>query len=229
MTVASATNPLTLSILSVNVGHAREIGVQAGKAVISAIRKAPTERASLQLNWTNLEGDSQADLVNHGGADKAIYGYCSEYWPLWEAEHGLRCGPGLFGENLTLSGATEDDVRIGDVFAWDGVRLQISQPRQPCYKLSLHLSREDIAPAMVMTARCGWYMRVLATGRVSVKGATLTREESSVEAPSVRHVFRSYFDRRVAHDEIERLASCTALASPWRDAFAKRLRNRPLQ
>lgn len=217
---------LALSVKAVNVGRPQEIGIRAGAAVISAIRKAPVDAARLKLNLTNLDGDAQADLGVHGGADKAVYVYAAAHWPLWEAEHGLVCGPGIFGENLTVAGATEDNIRIGDVFSWGPAHLQVSQPRQPCYKLSMHLSREDIAPAMVMNGRSGWYMRVLRPGVVPVKGGVLQRQKTNPSMPTVGDVFRSHFDPRTPRDRLIAYANCLELASAWREAFAKRLRNR---
>lgn len=218
-----APEPLTLSILSVNVGRPALLGMRNGTAVMSGIRKRPVHEAQLKLDLLNLEGDGQADLVSHGGTDKAVYGYPAVHWPYWNAEHGLSCGAGTFGENLTLDGAVENEVRIGDVYAWGDARLQVSQPRTPCYKLSMHLERDDIAPALVKTARCGWYLRVLESALVPCQEAVLIRVGCDAAAPTVAETFHSHFSPRTSTEELVRLAACPALAEGWRMGFARRL------
>jgi MOSC domain-containing protein YiiM len=139
---------------------------------VSAIGKRPVAAATLRLEVLNLEGDRQADLRVHGGPDKAVYAYPSEHLPRWNAE--LRTepamGPGTFGENLTTVGWLEDEVRIGDIWAWGEAYLQITQPRSPCYKLALVTGRPDLLKRLVESGRTGWYLRVLQPGRVPIAG-----------------------------------------------------------
>ena len=215
--------PLTLPIRSVNVARPALLGMRNGAPVLSGIRKRPVHETRIKLDPCNLEGDGQADLVVHGGADKAVYGYPAAHWSFWNAEHGLSCHAGTFGENLSLDGALEDEVRIGDIFAWGDARLQVSQPRAPCYKLSMHLGRDDIAPTMVKTGRCGWYLRVLASARVACAKAALIRVDCNAAEPTVAETFRAHFSPRASFEQLERLASCSALAEGWRAGFARRL------
>ncbi|HSH94518.1 MAG TPA: MOSC domain-containing protein, partial [Roseimicrobium sp.] len=78
-----------------------------------------------------LTGDAQADLVNHGGEDKAVNVYPSEHSPHWIRDLGVSEIPfGGFGENFTTQGLTEKDVAIGDIFELGSAIVQISQPRQ---------------------------------------------------------------------------------------------------
>lgn len=221
-TIKSGREPLKLAILSVNVARPAVLGMRNGEPVLSGIRKSPTSAAELRLAQCNLEGDGQADLAVHGGVNKAVYAYPVGHWSYWTAEHGLSCQAGTFGENLTLAGAVEDGVRIGDVFVWGEAHLEVSQPRTPCYKLAMHLAREDIAPAMVKTARCGWYMRVLKEARVPCANAALIRQHTDPAAPTVIEVFRAHFSPDISAAELKRLASCSALTESWRARFARR-------
>ncbi len=90
----------------------------------------------LQLSLLNLDGDEQADLVHHGGRDKAVCVYCVEHYPYWESLTGTTLSFGAFGENVTVGGLTELEAYIGDTFQWGDAIVQISQPRQPCFKLA---------------------------------------------------------------------------------------------
>lgn len=100
--------------------------------------------APVRLGATQLEGDGQADLTVHGGPDKAVCVYSADHYAFWRSAlgeyiEGAEFPFGAFGENLTLEGVTEDDVCIGDVWAVGdeaGAMVQVSQPRQPCWKLA---------------------------------------------------------------------------------------------
>src|SRR3984957_6338384 len=64
---------------------------------------------------TNLVGDGQADLKNHGGTDKAVLAYSADHYPKWRDELRMPDMPhGAFGENLTIAGWSEESVCIGD-------------------------------------------------------------------------------------------------------------------
>ena len=122
----------------------------------------------------NIEGDGQADLENHGGPDKAVLAYSADHFADWIAELGQQVPDaksdslcGSFGENLSIAGLTETDVCIGDIWQAGDVRFQISQPRQPCWKLGRRWRRADLPKRVVQSGRTGWYLRVLDEGTLS--------------------------------------------------------------
>ncbi len=119
----------------------------------------------VRVTYRNLDGDGQADLVNHGGRDKAVLAYSADHYPHWRTELGLPDMPfGGFGENLTLAGVAEADVCIGDVWRIGPVVLAVSQPRQPCWKLARRWHLKNLPARVVETGRSGWYFRVLTEG-----------------------------------------------------------------
>ena len=168
---------MELRLLSVNVGQPRIIGKRQDAPVLSGIAKTPVADAIVHVRATNIDGDAQADLRVHGGADKAVYCYPADHWPWWERERGMPCKAGTFGENLTIEGADETAVAIGDRFQWGQALLEISQPREPCYKFVMHVGRADAATSMTASGRCGWYFRVLEEGSAS------TREAREIASP----------------------------------------------
>ena len=116
-----------------------------------------------------LVGDEQGDLRVHGGPDKAVHHYPSEHYDAWRAEmgpHTLLESPAAFGENLHSSGLTEADVCLGDRFRVGDVLLEVSQARQPCWKLNERFGRRDMAAQVQRTGRTGWYYRVLEEGEL---------------------------------------------------------------
>jgi len=126
--------------------------------------KTPVE-GRVFVAGTNLAGDGQADLKNHGGIDKAVLAYSADHYPKWRSELRMPDMPyGAFGENLTILGMDEELVCIGDTLRVGNVILQVSQPRQPCWKLARRWRMNDLTGLVVSNGRSGWYLRVLEQG-----------------------------------------------------------------
>lgn len=154
-----------MRVVSVNVGLPREVAWR-GKTVTTGIFKDPVA-GRVALRAVNLEGDRQADLAVHGGPDKAVYAYPSEHYPHWRDELGVESLPwGAFGENLTTEGWLEDLVCVGDRFRAGSAELEVSQPRQPCFKLGLRHERPDLPKRFLQSGRSGFYLRVVREGEV---------------------------------------------------------------
>ncbi len=139
------------------------------RGTMSAIRKSQVS-APWHITDAGLVRDEQADLVHHGGRDKAIHQYPRDHYASWIAElpslgeHDF--APGAFGENLSIANITEADVCIGDVFRAGSAVLQISQGRQPCFKLNARFGEKRMAFLVQKTGRTGWYYRVLEAGTI---------------------------------------------------------------
>jgi MOSC domain-containing protein YiiM len=215
--------PPLVTLISVNVALPTIIGIRRGKPVLSGIKKRPVEHETLYLDTLNLAGDRQADLTVHGGLEKAVYAYPSEHLPLWteELDHDPPYGPGSFGENLTVAGWLENEVRIGDVWSWGDALIQICQPRYPCYKLALATERPQVAKPLIAKGRTGWYLRVLRPGDVPAAGpiAVVQRDAAGV---TVRDAHRALVGTTVP-EAIERVLAVAALAESWRGALTRRL------
>jgi len=158
-----------ITIASIQVGKSRTLGVANAPNVLdrawtTGIHKEPVA-GPVQVGFTNLAGDEQADLRVHGGPDKAILAYAASHYPAWRSDLQMpELSYGAFGENLTITGVDESTVRIGDIWHVGTVRLQVSQPREPCWKLARKLRRKDLPQRVVETGRGGWYLRVLHVG-----------------------------------------------------------------
>ena len=132
-----------MRVVSLNVGLPRAIEWR-GRSVRTSIFKTPNDRR-LRLTTLNLEGDEQSDLSVHGGVDKAVYVYPSEHYASWRRELPQIDFPwGTFGENLTIEGLLEEDVRIGDHLRVGSAEFVVTQPRMPCFKLGIRFGQPDI-------------------------------------------------------------------------------------
>jgi MOSC domain-containing protein YiiM len=190
------------------------LGQWHGETILSGIRKAPVLAREIGVQRTNLDGDGQADLSVHGGPDKALYCYPVQHADWWNG-HGIVYRAGFMGENLTLAGADETTIRIGDRFVWGPVELEVSEPRGPCFKLGLLTGREDAPALMTVSGFCGWYLRVLREGTAPVQG-TLVRTLSNHRAPTVRETFFAKTRNDVPVERIRAIAAFPALAESWR-------------
>jgi len=162
------------TLYSVQVGIPKSYGSEDAadshdKQWTTGFFKTPVE-GQVFVGTTNLAGDGQADLKNHGGVDKAVLAYSADHYPKWREELGISDMPcGAFGENLTIAGLTEGSVCIGDILRIGTVTFEVSQPRQPCWKLARRWRMHELVGLVVRNGRTGWYLRVLEQGWVEAQ------------------------------------------------------------
>lgn len=174
------------TIVALHVGQPEALGFDGAAAWFdepwtTAIFKRPVD-GPVTVRPNGLAGDRQADAVNHGGPDKAICVYPASHYPSWrgdlrQALNGADFDCGAFGENVTVQGLTEDDVCVGDIYGiGPEVVVQVSQPRQPCWKLARKWQIKNLTALAIATGRTGWYFRVLNDGTVRPSDTLTLRE-----------------------------------------------------
>lgn len=210
----------SIEILSLNVGMPREVQFKQ-KDVSTGIFKTATDKA-LYLSYLNFEGDGQGDLVHHGGKEKAVCVYPYEHYPFWENELKRPLEYGALGENLTIRGLLETDVCIGDVFELGKAIVQVSQPRQPCYKLTIRHGVPDMLLKVQQTGYTGFYFRVLAEGVVSKDDglSLLHRHPKEITVSFANQIMHREKDNI---EGIKQILEVEELSLNWRNTFLKRL------
>lgn len=217
---------VSATVVSLQVGQPRTVGSSEGTNPLDQVWttgffKEPRSEL-VWLGRTNLEGDGQADLENHGGPEKAVNVYPAEHYPYWAHAIGLaNLQPGGFGENFTIEGLLESDVCIGDIFEIGESLVQLSQPRQPCWKLARRWRIKDLAVRVQETGRTGWYFRVLREGYVQAgtKLVLVERRHPNWTVSAANEVMHHRMDDRQA---AQTLADCTDLSSRWREKLKRR-------
>ncbi|HET6330407.1 MAG TPA: MOSC domain-containing protein [Holophagaceae bacterium] len=179
----------------------------------SAIHKEAVDHP-LRLSATGLAGDAVGDTKRHGGPEQAVLAYAESHYADWKAE-GFTDERGAFGENLLVTGLSDQTVCIGDVFELGEARLQVSCPRVPCNTLVRRHGRQDILTRVFETARGGWYFRVLQEGFVA-PGQELRLLERPHPDWSVARALHARW--RAASDKVEAhaLSKVAALNPKWR-------------
>jgi MOSC domain-containing protein YiiM len=162
--------PLIGTVQSVQVGRIAPLGPD---GVMSGFVKKPVQGA-VEVGPLGLAGDEQADLEVHGGPDKAVYACSLDNYAAWKTaypQYEAMLVPGGLGENLTIDGVAEGDVCMGDHVQIGTAVLQVSQPRQPCFKFALRFNDVSMPRAMVKNGMSGWYYRVLKAGSLAAGDA----------------------------------------------------------
>lgn len=178
----------------------------------------------VRVTRLGLEGDEQGDLRVHGGIDKAVHHYPFDHYAFWRGQlHGndLLHQPGAFGENLSTSGCTEDGVCVGDVVRIGSTLLQVSQGRQPCWKLNDRFADPHVARTMQHSGRTGWYYRVLEEGVIEA-GQDVALVERAHPEWSVRRLAELLFNRTLDRELLEG-ASRLPLPPSWQRLIALRI------
>ncbi len=197
-------------------------------AELSAIQKRAQE-GPVQIHSEGLAPDEQADRRVHGGPEMALHLYPLDHHGWWReaiGDHPALGEPGGFGSNLAIAGLTEDMVHIGDRFRLGpketGALIEVSQPRQPCWKIEHRFGHKGMVAAIIKSGRAGWYFRVIETGQVTA-GDSLERVSLGATDWSVARVFRALVAGEASAEELAQLADLTALTPRLREkAAAKR-------
>lgn len=210
----------SVEILAINIGKPQFVPYK-NKEIATGIHKHPIDGA-LFLSWENFKGDGQADLVHHGGREKAVCVYPFEHYAYWEQELGQALTFGAFGENLTIRGCVEAEVCIGDIFELGEAIVEVSQPRQPCFKLSVKYDRPDMPLKVQETGYTGFYFRVLREGFVA-KSDGLKRIFAHPKAITVAYANRIMHGEKELLAGILQLLEVDKLSVSWRATLLKRL------
>jgi MOSC domain-containing protein YiiM len=186
----------------------------------SAIRKEPVD-GQMWAGREGLSGDHQYDRRSHGGPERALLMYSADHYPRWRSEWGRKdVGPGAFGENLTVSGLTEDTACLGDVYRIGEVRIEVSSPRTPCLTLARRHGIPDLVKTVVENHRSGWYLRVLQEGWLEAE-----MDVKLVDRPypqwTVRRAAMVKRQRNDLREEAKLLAACAALQPEWRQLLVR--------
>jgi MOSC domain-containing protein YiiM len=177
----------------------------------------------VRVTLSGILGDEQADQSVHGGPEKAVYGYATSHYAAWRREypqHGPLLVPGGFGENLAIDDLSESDICIGDIHGIGSTRMQVCQPRQPCFKLALRFDDKHMPKAMIRNGRAGWYYRVVEPGVINPGDRVELLERLNPTFPFARLVELSSRGK-ATKDELERMRDMPGLAQDWQRRAAE--------
>ena len=210
-----------MQLISVSVGQP-QLTIRGGRQYSTAINKRPVDGA-VPVDKQGLESDRSADSENHGGVDKAVCCFPSEHYAFFAEKLGVAdLEIPAFGENFTTSGLLEHEICIGDRFRANDVVFQVSQPRQPCWKLANKHECKDLAGWVVESQYCGFYLRVLAAGEI-MAGVPFEIVDRPHEGATVAAALAAMYASQPDMDMLQRFCGIEELTGSWREKFAKRM------
>ncbi len=212
-----------MNLLSINASLPTDIEYQ-GKVISTGIFKKPVAGAVFVAK-NNLKDDLQADLKNHGGEHKAVYAFSADHYPYWSnVLQNPELKPGIFGENLTISGFDESTLHIGDQFSIGQCILEITQPRVPCFKLGVAVDNKKMPRLFIEHFATGAYLRVLREGLIDT-GNKVELIKEGVFKVSVKSLFRAYFDKnyQASTSVMETAVQIPELSSEWLKKLSLRI------
>jgi len=179
----------------------------------------------LELGPEGFVGDQQADRRVHGGPNKAVHLYPAAHYARLAERFPAAAGHlriGSMGENMSTADLIEGDVRIGDIWRVGTARLQLCQPRNPCWKIDERFGCEGMAQFIAEQRITGWYWRVVTPGTVC-PGDTLALEESPPQAYTLAEAMLLWQAHRPPLADLEKLAASPGIADNWRQKIANRI------
>ncbi|KAG5751436.1 hypothetical protein H9Q72_001024 [Fusarium xylarioides] len=195
-----------------------------GVNIRTAINKL-ARQGKWEVTPVGLVGDEQ-QFIHHGGPEKALHQYCAGHYDVWNAELPGRedlFKIGGFGENLSATNMSETNVCIGDIFrVGTDVIIQVSGPRQPCYKLNHRFQHKKISAMTQSSGRTGWYYRVLQSGFIE-QGDDIELVERINPTWPLSRVQKYLYHEKDDIEIVQELVSLPALSEEMVGIFQNRL------
>ncbi|MBP2242909.1 MOSC domain-containing protein YiiM [Cytobacillus eiseniae] len=213
---------LKYQVKSLNVGKIETL-TYGNRTFESAIRKKSVKEP-IFLSKTGFMSDEQA-YEHHGGEDKAICLYPYDYYSYWSDILNNFSNTALFGENLTVKGLKEDNAHIGDIYTFGEAIIQVSEPRNPCYKLAAKYEVPNMVIRMRDTGYTGFLLRVLKEGMVTSNDDLELLEEHPQQV-SVSLVNDVKFFDRFNKEKLEKVLSVDALSESLRAILLKQFQSK---
>ena len=208
-----------MKVISVNIGEPRTIQWR-DKSVKTGIYKYPVE-APIYLEKEDVKNDHVIDRNHHGGADKACYAYSLDHFKYWQKRYpDIDFHHGMFGENLTVEGMNEAEIFIGNCYKVGEAEVQVTQPRQPCFKLGVRFGTQNMIRQFVDSGFPGVYFRILKPGKVA-KGNKLILIEKK-DSLSVQKVFELLYSKDFQKEAVKKAIDDPFIAESCRKDLLKR-------
>lgn len=203
-----------MKIISTNIAQPTTF-VWNGEDITTGIYKKPTEHP-IHLGLTDVKGDEVSDRKVHGGAFKACYLFSANQYPYWQDLYpNLDWTYGMLGENLTVENLDERQLFIGDIYKLGNALVQITQPREPCFKFAHKFGSNTVLQQFITHGYSGTYVKVLKEGDVKV-GDTFELLERGKDSISIFQLFELLYAENKNIGQIKLLLDNDALPKRFR-------------
>lgn len=191
----------------------------------SSYKKIALEKENYFIDELGFKDDSQSDKEHHGGVDKAICAYPSKFYKFFKEKYDFDLKDCSFGENLTLDNLEDKEVCLGDIFEYGEVLLEVSQPRQPCWKISSLIGIKSLTSLVVKEYKTGFYFRVLKSGYIKKEDELILKKRINPNI-SIEFINICAFNAKENQENIKKILDVDSLALAYRTSLEKRYKNK---
>lgn len=212
-----------MKVISTNIGESKTVFWK-GKEIKTGIYKYPVD-IPIYLGKEDVQDDHVIDRRYHGGVDKACYLYAADHYEYWKNRYpDLEWNYGMFGENITVDGLDEKNIKIGSIYRLGSAIIQISRTRQPCFKLGIRFGDQNMVKQFIDSLRSGVYVRVIESGNVSV-GDTFILEKEHQDGITVTelNILRFHYNNTEHEDLIKKALLDPLITEEDKKYFRKKI------
>lgn len=188
----------------------------------SSIAKLPVQTLTVSLDRT--EEDEQGNKKLHGGKEKVLHQYALNSYEVFKSHYPDNAAvfvPGSIGENISVAGMDDTTVKIGDVYKFGEVILQVGSPRVPCNKISHRYGLKNLDRFVNQHSITGWYYRVLQTGVINV-GDAVELEARDSASMTIEQFMQCVNNREASPQQLMDAAMLDGLDPEWKERLQKR-------
>jgi MOSC domain-containing protein YiiM len=171
---------------------------------------------SIAVDKLGLVGDIQVDKRFHGGEDKAIH--IGSYKHI---EDNPEFDKLFIGCNILVNEVDENNICIGDIYKMGEVVVQVTQPRQPCWKIGVIFGKEE-NKYIVRNNATGWYVRVLKEGKINVDDEMIL--ENRVSNITIKELSKYLSIPPIDKKIIDEILNSDFIANAYKEDFSKKLK-----
>ncbi|HLR19230.1 MAG TPA: MOSC domain-containing protein [Staphylococcus sp.] len=149
---------------AIATGKIQDLSYSEKRPMRSALNK---EKFSGQM-WLSKTGfiEDEQEYKGHGGPDKALCLYSKKNYKLWQNDVSKLPDYAMFGENLTAVDLDEEDIYFGDQFQLGDAIVEVSEIREPCWKIQEKYKIPNLVKRMSRSCKTGFYLRIIKEGYV---------------------------------------------------------------
>lgn len=210
---------MSKQIINLAIGKPKEYDWN-NKKQVSAIGKSSVDAFIVKKD--QIVDDEVADHRFHGGPDRVICFYPFEHYAYWEEQFQKKLAIPAFGENITATGMTEEQVCIGDIYKIGDAVLQVTEGRIPCVTIAHYNEEKQFVKKIVETTLTGYFFRVIEEGTIS-RDSEITLLEKHPTEISVSFATNVLFHQKQDKASVEKILTVEALSADWRNRFLKLL------
>ncbi len=197
--------------------------IKNGKTFVSSYEKKELT-TKVYVNKNGILSDTQSDKKHHGGEHKAICAFCKDEYEFFEKKYDLSLSPCSFAENITLLNIKDKDICLADRFSFGETILEVSQPREPCYKISSILGIKTISVDAIKECKTGFYLRVIKEGYID-KNSKLKLLSRKYETLNIEFINKSFLKAKENQANIKKILACLELGPAYKKSLEKRVEN----